>query len=149
MTWLLGKYSVSPGRATMSQIVRYTAGFLAYLTLLLVSVVLITLDTGVDRFIILVSSVLATTIVFFIIFVYIISSSARLKSFAKWSTHVVNGLVRRITFGQKHTPCSWHPYSTFSAEFHDDCRALRADKGLLLKPYLWGLYTTLWISGCL
>lgn len=140
MTWLLGKYSVSPGRATMSQVVRYTAGFLAYLTLLLVSVVLITLDTGVDRFIILVSSVLATTILFVIIFgVYIISSSARLKSFAKWSTHVVNGFMRRITFGHKTHTLQLARVQHFFCEFHDDFVALRADKGLLLKPYLWGL----------
>lgn len=140
MTWLLGKYGVSPGRATMSQVVRYTAGFLAYLTLLLISVVLITLDTGVDRFIILVSSVLATTIVFFIIFgVYIISSSTRLEGFARWSTRVINSFVRRVTFGRKAHTLQLAQVQHFFCEFHDDFVALRADKRILLKPYLWGL----------
>lgn len=140
MTWRLGKYNVSPGRATMSQIVRYTAGFLAFLTLLVISVVLITLDTGVDRFIILVSTVLASTIVFFMIFgIYIISSSTRLESFARWSTRAINSFVRRVTFGRKKQIVKKARVEQFFVDIHKDFVELRADKRLLLKPYLWGL----------
>lgn len=140
MSWRLGKYGVPPGRATMSQIVRYTAGFLAFLTLLLISVVLITLDSGVDRFIILVSSVLASTIVFFILFgIYIISSSTRLGGFADWSTRAINITVRKVTFGRKKHTVGLEKVQQFFHDIHNDYVELRADKGLLLKPYLWGL----------
>lgn len=140
MTWLLGKYGVSPGRATMSQVVRYTAAFLGYLTLLVASVILITLDSGVNRFIILVSSVLASSIIFFLIFgIYIISSSDRLSSFAKWLTHTVNAFVRWITFGRKKRTLMLSKVELFFIDFHTDFVELRADKGLLLKPYMWGL----------
>ena len=140
MTWRLGKYGVSPGRATMSQIVRYVAGFLAFLTLLLISVVLITLDSGVDRFIILVSSVLASTIVCFMIFgIYILSSSLRLEGFARWSTRAINSSVRRLTFGKKKHTVDLSKVQQFFSDIHKDYIELRADKGLLLKPYLWGI----------
>jgi putative heme transporter len=140
MTWRLGKYGVSPGQATMSQIVRYSAGFLAFLTLLLISVVLITLDSGVDRFIILVSSVLASTIVCFIIFgIYIISSSTRLDGFAHWATRAINKTVRFLTFGkQKHT-VDLDKVQQFFKDIHKDFVELRAEKKLLLRPYLWGI----------
>ncbi len=140
MSWRLSKYGVPPGRATMSQIVRYTAGFLAFLTLLLISVVLITLDSGIDRFIILVSSVLASTIVCFIIFgIYIISSSTRLEGFAQGSTKAINGGVRKLSFGHKTHTVELHKVQQFFHDIHKDYVELRADKGLLLKPYLWGL----------
>ncbi|MDO8335324.1 MAG: lysylphosphatidylglycerol synthase transmembrane domain-containing protein [Candidatus Saccharibacteria bacterium] len=140
MTWRLGKYGVSPGRATIAQVVRYAAGFLSFLTLLIISVVLITLDSGVDRFIILVSSVLASTIVCFLVFgIYILSSSVRLRGFAHWSTHAINNSVRRVTFGRKKHTLELENVEKFFSDFHDDFVELRADKRLLLKPYLWGL----------
>lgn len=140
MTWRLSKYDVSSGRAAMSQIVRYTAGFLSYLTLLLISVVLITLDTGVDRFIILVTSVLASSIVFFMIFgIYIISSSARLKGFAHWFTRNTNRVVSRATFSKKKRALQLRRVEQFFNDLHEDYTELRHDKRLLLKPFLWGI----------
>ena len=140
MTWRLGKFNVSPGRATMSQAVRYVAGFLSYLTLLLISVVAITLDNGVDRFIILVSSVLACAIIFTMIFgIYIISSSTRLTGFAHWLTRNVNRLVKGVTLGRRKNVLKLKRVEQFFVDFHDDYLELKADKRLLLKPYLWGL----------
>lgn len=140
VTWRLGKFDVSPGRATMAQAVRYVAGFLSYLTILVISVILITLDTGVDRFIILVSSVLACTIVFFIVFgIYIISDATRLKGFANWFTYTVNRIVKQVTFGRNKRALNLSRIELFFSDFHDDYVELKRDKGMLLKPYLWGI----------
>ena len=140
MGWRLGKFGVSPGRATMSQAVRYVTGFLSYLTLLIISVILITLDSGVNRFIILVSSVLASAIVFGMIFgVYIISSSDRLTGFARWLTRHVNRFVKIVTFGKTKRALELKRVELFFTDFHNDFKELRADKRLLLKPYLWGI----------
>lgn len=141
MTWRLGKLGVSPGRATMSQIVRYVAAFLAYLTLLVVSVVFITLDEGVSRPIILVSSILASTIIFFMIFgTYIISSEVRLKNFAGWLTHWGNRAITFFTFGKKKKILQLHAIEEFFKDFHDDYKQLKNDKRILIRPYLWGIF---------
>lgn len=143
MTWRLGKFGVSPASATMAQAVRYVAGFLSFLTLLLISVLLITIDDGVNRVIILVSSVLASFIIFGMIFgIYIISSATRMHSFARWSARFINGAVKKVTFGRKKQLVKVTTIERFFAEFHDDYIALRKDKKLLLRPFLWGLLFT-------
>jgi len=140
MTWRLGKYDVAAGRATMAQIVRYVAGFLAYLTLLIISVIFITLDTGVNRFIILFSSVVASTIVFMIVFgIYVVSSRSRLNAFAEWLTKTTNIAVRRVTFGRKRQTVKQKVIERFFSELHSDYLYLKKDSRILIKPYLWGL----------
>lgn len=140
MTWRLSKLGVASGRATMSQIVRYVAGFLAYLTLLLVSVIFITIDSGVNRFIILFSSVVACSIVFLIVFgMYIISSRTRLDAFARWLTGATNYVTRRVTFNKKRQLVKKGTIEYFFSELHVDYLALKKDSRILIKPYLWGL----------
>ena len=46
MTWRLGQLGVSPARATLAQVVRFAATFGAYLVLMLIAVLDITLDVG-------------------------------------------------------------------------------------------------------
>ena len=53
--WRLRKYGVSTGRATMAQMVRYVMGFVAVVLFLAVAVVIVTIDSGVNRWIILMS----------------------------------------------------------------------------------------------
>ncbi len=140
ISWRLNKFGVSPGRATMSQAVRYVSGFLSYLTLLVISVVLITLDGGVNRLIILVSSVLACAIIFGMIFgIYIISSSDRLTNFAHWLTRNVNKFIKAVTLGKTKKALQLKRVESFFTDFHNDYVELRADKKLLLKPYMWGI----------
>lgn len=143
MTWRLGKLGVQPARATMAQVVRYVTGFLAFIALLLVSVVAVTVDEGVNRLIILASSVVASVLIFSIVFgIYIISSRSRLHSFAGWSTRVVNSSVKKITFGRKTQVVQQKVLEKFFADFHDDYVELSQDKRLLIKPFLWGLLFT-------
>ncbi len=144
MTWRFGKLGISPARATMAQAVRYVVGFLAFLTLLLISVILVTIDSGVNRAIILVSSVLASFIIFTLVFgIYIISSVSRMHSFARWLTRTLNALCRKITFGRKKSLVKAEDVEKFFSEFHDDYLELKKDKKLLVKPFIWGLIFTL------
>lgn len=140
MSWRLGKYGVSPARATIAQVVRYVAGFLAFLTLLLISVVAITLDAGVNRVIILVSTLLASFIIFGLLFgLYIISSASRMDSFAHTVTRFTNLVVRKVTFNRKRTIVPAGKIENFFGELHKDFLELRKEKKLLIKPFLWGL----------
>ena len=140
MTWRLGKFGVPASRATMAQAVRYVAGFLSYLTILIIAVVLITLDSGVNRFIILFSSVIACTIIFMILFgMYVISSPTRMRSAAQWLTRVINRTVSSVTFGKKKKVVDTLVIEKFFFDFHEDYVQLQKDKRVLIKPYLWGL----------
>ncbi|MGK2896263.1 MAG: hypothetical protein ACSLEY_01505, partial [Candidatus Saccharimonadales bacterium] len=56
MNWRLGHYGVGLSRATMAQVVRFAAGFVAFIALLVVAVVAVTIDGTVNRWIILFSS---------------------------------------------------------------------------------------------
>lgn len=144
MTWRLGGHGVSPGRAAMAQVVRYAMTFVAFIILLAIAVVVVTIDGNINRWIILVSSILVAVMVGAIIGgVYLISSQKRMASTAAWIAKVVNRLARIITFGAKKSILRRAKVERFFAEMHDDYIVLRHDKKVLLKPLLWGVLFTL------
>ncbi len=143
MTWRLGRYGVPPGRAAMAQVVRFAMGFMAFIALLLVSVLAVTIDGNINRWIILVSSVLVSGMLTAILIgIYLLNSSRRTEQFARWITRVVNKLVRNVTFGRKREVLNVEDTERFFSEMHVDYLALKHDKAILVKPFLWGLVFT-------
>ncbi len=143
MTWRLGKYGVSSGRATMAQVVRFAMGFAAFIALLLVSVLAVTIDGNINRWIILVSSTLVAVMVgSTALGIYFLSGDDRTRQFAGWIVRAVNTIVKKITFGKKHDILNEKRTRTFFSDMHRDFQALREDKAILLKPFLWGLVFT-------
>lgn len=144
MTWRLGKYGVSSGRATMAQIVRYAVGLLSFMTLLFVAVFIVTVDGSINRWIILMSSLLVGGMTSALVAaVYLLSSPKRIAGFSSWFTRTANKLVRRVTFGRKKRVVAQTKVEAFFMEMHDDYLALKHDKRILIKPFLWGLIFTL------
>jgi uncharacterized protein (TIRG00374 family) len=144
MTWRLGKHGVSPGRATMAQIVRYALGFAAFITLLAISVLVVTLDGNINRWIILMSSILVTGMGgMILVLIYLLGSRSRTVWFAGWLTRVVNHLVRKMTFGHKRSVLVGKKTEAFFAELHHDYLALKQDKKILRQPFLWGIVLTI------
>jgi uncharacterized protein (TIRG00374 family) len=140
MGWRLGGYGVSPGRSTMAQVVRYSMGFAAFIALLSLAVLIVTIDGGINRWIILVSSILTTGMLGVIITaMFVMSSTKRMTWFAGWTVRTVNNIVKKITFGHKENILSHDKVNSFFDELHKDYIALRADKRILIKPFLWGL----------
>lgn len=140
MTWRLGRYGVSAGRATMAQMVRYVMTFAAFAALLVIAVVIVTVDGGVNRWIILMSSALVTGMVILVLGgVFVLSSRGRMRLFARYSARSINYVVRKVTFGRKKQAVTITKVETFFEDIHDDYVALRAEKRVLLKPFLWGL----------
>ena len=140
MTWRLGKYGVSSGRATMAQVVRFAMGFAAFIALLLVAVLAVTIDGNINRWIILVSSTLVTFMVGVVLVgMYLLGSQTRTTRFASWLVRFVNHAVRRISFGKKRKLLAEEKTQEFFRDMHHDYVALRADKRILIKPFLWGL----------
>jgi uncharacterized protein (TIRG00374 family) len=143
MSWRLGKHGVPPGRATMAQVVRFAAGFISFILLLIVAVFIVTIDNGINRWIILVSSLLITGMLTTIFGgMYLFNSNKRTDSFASWIARTVNAIVRRVSFGRKMTLLQRDAVESFFSDMHHDYLALKHDKKLLLKPILWGLAFT-------
>lgn len=140
MTWRLGHYGVSAGRATMAQMVRYVMTFGAFAALLVIAVLIVTVDGGVNRWIILMSSALVTGMIVIVLGgMFVMSSRGRMGAFARWSARAINGTVRWLTFKRKQRVITIAQVEKFFEDIHDDYIALNKEKKVLLKPFLWGI----------
>jgi uncharacterized protein (TIRG00374 family) len=143
MTWRLGKYGVPPGRAAMAQVVRFAMGFVSFIVLLALAVLAVTIDGNINRWIILVSSVMVAGMTITILLgAYLLNHERRTEKFADWVTGFVNGLVRKVTLGKRRKVLDYDGVRLFFQEMHSDYLALKHDKAILLKPFLWGLVFT-------
>lgn len=143
MTWRLGKYGVSASRATMAQVVRFAMGFVAMIVLIAISVLVVTIDGNINRWMILMSALLVGGMVSVIIgAMYLLSSDRRIVAFSGWLVRTVNRVVRTVTFGRKKNVLALAKINVFFDELHRDYIALRGDKKILIKPFLWGVVYT-------
>jgi uncharacterized protein (TIRG00374 family) len=143
MNWRLGKFGVKPGKATMAQAVRYIVGFAGMVTLLILSVFLVTIDGTVNRWIILMSSALVTTmIVVTFAGIYLMRSVSRISKFSHKLARFANTTVARVTFGKVTHVVYANAIEAFLDEMHEDFVAINKDRRVLIKPYLWGLFFT-------
>lgn len=140
MAWRLSRLGISPGRATLAQAVRFAAVFAAFLVFLLFAVLFITFDTGLERTLILLSSGLASSIIFGTMFViYIIKSPTRMQRAAWAVTRWTNKTVHTMTMGRRRQVLKLDTVVRYFTDFHDDYRELAKDPRVLKKPFLWGL----------
>lgn len=143
MNWRLGKFGVKPGRATMAQGVRYVVGFASMVSLLIVSVLLVTLDGTVNRWIIFMSSALVIAMMG-VTFggIYLMRSVTRISKFSRKIARTCNSVVEKITFGKKKHVVYASVIENFLDEMHEDFIGIAKDKRILWQPYLWGIFFT-------
>ena len=140
LTWRLGHLGVSPGRATMSQVVRHAVGFMATAVLLMISVIAVTIDGDVNRWVILMSSLIISMMTLAILLtIFLLSSKRRIDRFAGWLSRFLDGATRRLTGGRKTSVVSQERLLEFFDDMHRDFLELRHDKKLLIKPFWWGM----------
>jgi uncharacterized protein (TIRG00374 family) len=143
MTWRLGKHNVSPSRAAMAQVVRFAMTFVAYMILLVIAVVVVTIDGDINRWVILVSSMLVAIMVGSILAgIYLLGSQKRMEKAADRIVRATNHIARKVTFGKKKRVLARAKVEAFFDELHRDYLALRHDKRILIKPLLWGIVFT-------
>lgn len=143
LTLRLKEYGVAASKATMAQFVRFLVGFAAFITLLVVAVIMITVDGEINRSIILVSSTLVTLMVGVTALTgYFIWKKSRVEAGAKTLTKVVNVVVTKITFGRAKNVLKVTKVRDFMLEMHDDVIELKRTPKLLLKPFIWALVFT-------
>ena len=137
MTWRLSKLGVPGGRAALAQVVRYAASFLAYLILLIIAVLLITIDGNIQRFTILISSAIASTIIFVTLFImYVIGSESRMESFSRTFNRWIS-TVWHVWFRRSKPLVKPKKVKEFFSELHHDYAALRKDPAVLKRAIAW------------
>ena len=138
MTWRLSRLGISSGRATLAQMVRLATAFLSFIVLLMIAVVFVTLDTGINRVTILVSSSLVSGLIIGLMVVwFMLDNDARMKRFSRRIARVVNGFGRHV-LRRKDDTLKPSVLEKFFDELQDDYRALRRKPKLLIKPFIWG-----------
>lgn len=143
MTWRLGKYKISAGRAAMAQLVRFAMAFVAYIALLPLAVLVVTMDGDINRWIIFISSgMVLIAVLVGIGSIYILSSRRRMWRAAGWIVKKGNRLIRKVTFGRKRKLFKYSEVEKFFADMHFDYKALDKDKKILVRPFLWGIVFT-------
>lgn len=141
--WRMGKLGVTTGKATMAQLIRYVAGFGATIVLLMGSVFIVTLDEGLNRWMVLWSSLLVSMmIIATLLGMYLFASERRTIKFSGFVTRTANLVVARVTFGRVSRLLKRGKVDDFFREMHEDYRAVMREKRLLVQPFLWGLAFT-------
>ena len=143
-TWRLHKLGVNSAKSTFAQMIRYVTGFIALVLLLIVAVVGLAIDGGVNRYIVA-SSFLLVLVIVGLTFALIVmfSSEKRMRDTAAWVAKASNSFLRIITFGRLKRAVSSISVEKFFSELHVDFQELAADKRLLIKPLVWGVVFTL------
>ena len=143
MTWRLSKYGIPAGRAAMAQLVRFSMTFIAYIALMLVALVAITIDGSINRWIIFISfSMILILFVVGVASVYALSSRKRMWAAADYIVRYGNKTLKRLTFGRKKGVFRHAQIERFFTELHFDYVALRQDRNILVRPFLWGIVYT-------
>jgi len=144
MSWVLHNHGVSPGRATMAQIVRFILTFIGFICILLVAVIMLTLDHKIDRVIIAIS----ISLVFLVLggtalTVYIVGNHSRLVAISGWFTKKFNTIVRKLTRGKQQQALKRDIVESFLEDLHRDYLELRREKNILVKPFGWAIMVSL------
>ncbi len=138
-TWRLHKLGVSSAKSTFAQVIRYVAGFVSLMLLLILSVIVLAVDGEVNRYIVAPSFVLVFLVMgltFGLIIMF--SSKSRMHNTAVWVSSFLNKLVKFLTFSRVKRAISSSKVKKFFLEMHGDFQELSADRRLLIKPLVWG-----------
>jgi uncharacterized protein (TIRG00374 family) len=135
--WVLNRYGVSPGRATMAQIVQLALTFISYTFMLMIALVVLIFDHAVNRTIIGTSAALAIVIVgSVVLLIYATRDRDRLATLAGWVTRTANSVVSMLTRHRRTEVLELGTVQDFFQELNQDYCEIRDDRGLLVRPFL-------------
>jgi len=140
MIWRLRKIGVSSGQATMSQIIRAICILVVFIGLLAISLLFITAADSANNWLVALTSIAVTGIIFLVIFAsYLMGEKRRIISFSKWVSRLSNKVVRKVTFGRKKQIVTDETTVKFASDIYEDFLAIKKHKRLLIKPLIWSL----------
>lgn len=139
MVWRLGKIGVPAGQAVMSQLINYLSLGGTFMAMMVLALIWATFENKAANWIVVATTIAVVALVAVVLFgSYLIGSRQRLMHFAHWLTRRTNWLVNKLTFGRKKKVLQIDRVEEFFGDFYDDFQAIKADKGLLKGPILWG-----------
>ena len=142
--WVLGRYGVGAGRATMAQIIRFALAFISFVLILIVAVISLAFDHQINRMIVMISFAFILAAVGGTVFIiYIIGSKSRLVIFSGWITRTINTVTSRLTRGKKQQIVKIEALEDFFEELHQDYLEIRQDKKILIRPLIWAILVNL------
>ena len=140
--WVLHRHGVSPGRATMAQIIRFVLSFVSFVAMVIIAVIILAFDNGINQTITVVSSILIITAIGGTSFlIYVVSNHQRLISLSGWITRVVNKVMAKLTRGKKKNILVLSSVEEFFTDIHRDYLEIRREKKILIRPLMWSVIT--------
>ncbi len=144
LAWVLSRHGVSVSRSTMSQIVRFALTFISFVVLLVVAMIILTFNHQIDRLMVILGSVLTVCAIGATLMgIWLIRSKPRLVKFSNWITRTSNKFVTWVTRGKKVDVVKSEILLNFFDGLHDDFMAIRRDRRILIRPFLWALFANM------
>jgi len=144
IAWRLNKLGVPMSKTTIALAVRFVVGFAAFLSLLALAIIFVTVDGAINRWIILVSAGIATLMIgATVAAIYFIRSEQRIRTAANWMTRAADFLTHKVTRGRKISKVKSQRIETYLLKVREDYLVLMQNKHSLLKPFIWGVIFTL------
>ncbi len=138
-TWRMSKLGVSSASSTFAQLVRYVAGFVSIMILLVLAVAFLALDGQVNRYIVSASFLLIVGIVILtFVVVFMFASRLRMRHIARTVSRTINKIVSIATFGKYKRAMNIDSVENFFSDMYDDFSDLSSDRKMLIKPLAWG-----------
>lgn len=138
--WRMGKLGVSTSATVLAQIVRFAAGFGATVALLFVSLIVVTIDGHVNRWIILMSALLVMSMTVTVAgFMFVAKSSKRISKLSRGLGRFLNRIGKLLPMSLRHKFAKTQEIEQFFEEFHADYIQLDRNKKMLWRPFFWGL----------
>jgi len=153
LAWVLKKHKVSVSRSTMSQLIRFVMTFASFVALLIVSMIILTFRSRIEATTVEVGGLLVlATIGGTWLLIWLIKSKDRLRRFSAWISRISSRFIRWITRGRKRKLIKEQDLLEFFDGLHDDYLAVRRERKILIKPFIWAAVANildvalLWIS---
>lgn len=138
LAWVLRSHKVSVARSTMAQIVRFTLTFVSFVMLLVMSIFVLAISYHVDRYIVGVGlGITVLVVVAMVLIIWLIQSRKRLERFSDWIERVANRVVQFFARDKKRKAVDGEHLVEFFDGIHDDYVAIKRERKILIKPYLW------------
>jgi len=144
LNWVFHRFGVSVGRATTAQIIRLVTMFIGFVSLVVLSVLVLSLDSHVSRAIVVISAIFVVSAIGVIIFViYSVNNRKRLIRLSAWLTKVFNKIIYFFTRGKRTQIIKLATVEKFFIEIHQDYLEINRDKKILVQPMLWAILTNI------
>jgi len=153
LAWVLKKHKVTVSRSTMAQLVRFVLTFASFIMLLIVAMIILTFRHRIETTTVGVGGLLVVAAVTGTwLGIWLIKSNARLRAFSAWLSKVSSRFIKWITRGRKKEVVKEEVLLEFFDGLHDDYLAIRRERKILIKPFIWATIANildvalLWIS---